>query len=52
MRGKVKLSDDDVREIRGRREAGAKIATLAALYGVHKNTISTIVRGLSRKDVK
>lgn len=52
MNSKTKLTDDDVREIRGRREAGAKIATLAALYKVHENTISMIVRGLARKNVK
>ena len=52
MSGKTKLSDNDVRKIRQCRNAGFRIKALAIAFGVHRNTISSITRGIARKSVK
>jgi hypothetical protein len=43
-----KLSDDDVRVIRERAEAGASGRSLAATYGVSESLVTEIVRGNRR----
>jgi hypothetical protein len=45
------LGADDVIKIRHRRASGEQLATLAAEYGVHVNTIRSICRGKSYANV-
>jgi hypothetical protein len=50
---KVKLTDAQVKEVRQKyKPTVVTIEMLAKEYGVHVNTISYILRGLSRKNVK
>lgn len=46
----IRLTDDQVREIRERRQMGARQSDLATQYGVTDGWISGIVRGLKRRD--
>jgi hypothetical protein len=46
-RGKARLTDEQVREIRIGLSRGERLASLALRYGVHFNTISGIKRGAS-----
>ena len=49
--GCAKLTDDKVRDIRKRRAAGESLSVLAIEHGVHKGTISSIVRRKTWKHV-
>jgi len=49
--GNAKLSDDDVRAIRSRRVAGEQLMSIAAAYGVAKQTVIGIVFRRTRRDV-
>lgn len=43
--GKTKLTADDVREIRRRKEAGEKQRDIGREFGVSESTVSSIIRG-------
>jgi hypothetical protein len=46
-----KLTDEDIREIRRRREVGEKLAAIAELFGVKENSVSRICARLTWKHV-
>ena len=46
-----KLTEDDVREIKRRLGLGEKLVSIAADYGVHRNTILDIKQGRTWKKV-
>lgn len=43
--GRAKLTDADVLEIRRRRKAGESRISVAAAFGIHKNTVSGLTNG-------
>jgi hypothetical protein len=49
--GNAKLTDDDIREMRRLRSAGAKLSELAERYGIAFGQIGAIVRGKAWKHV-
>ena len=50
--GKKRLKRDQVLDVRAQAAAGHQIKDIAAAYGVHVSTISRIVNGHSRLEVK
>lgn len=42
------LTDSEVEEVRRLYRAGARTTDIAALFGVHRSTVSRIARGLRR----
>lgn len=51
-RSRGKLSDDDVRKIRGLREEGLSYGKMAERFGVSAQTICDIVKGKRRQSVR